>query len=281
MKQKSTTMTILMLVCSMHAIAQHVYFGLGTGYNYPAAPNIMAANNYNNENDKEHYERIKGSGSFGKGFTFQAMGGYTFKPNMSFELSAAYLMGSRINSSNKYSDEFAEYTNENSLESWMIRLIPALKFHAGDGKIRPYMRAGAVIGLGARLTVTDESQYTDFQNSWANENSVMVMEFKGRTSLGFSAALGADFKLGEKISLFGEINLMTHSWAPARSVITKYTYNGIDVLSDMDTRDKETEYVDSYTEDTYPPKEDEPAKELKYFLPFSSIGLHTGLIFRL
>jgi hypothetical protein len=138
------------------------------------------------------------------------------------------------------------------------------------------MKAGAVIGFGSKLIM--ESSGSSSSQFGGNSSNTMKMEFTGRSSLGFSGALGLQFELSEKLHFFTEVHMITHSWAPKRSVITEYTENGADQLPSMDTNDKETEYLDKYTASDDP---NAPDKELKYFMPLSSIGLQLGLVFTL
>lgn len=60
--------------------------------------------------------------------------------------------------------------------------------------------------------------------------------------------------------------------------MTKYTVNGVNQIGTLDIYDKEIEFVESYTENsTGPPNQNQANKTTKFFLPFSSIGINLGL----
>ncbi len=96
--------------------------------------------------------------------------------------------------------------------------------------------------------------------------------------MGLNAAAGVSFAASDALSFYGELNFVNMNYAPTESEIVKKTVDGDDKLSEMDTREIETEYVDSYTTDpSDPPDEDQPSKSLKQAYPFGSFGLDVGV----
>ncbi len=269
--------------------AQKIYATLGTGYGFSAAPNLFSASDYtsdnNNGNSTKTEERKKGNGSFGKGMQFTGALGYQFTESISGELGLSYLSGSKIKSiyksTNNSSSANSNYKSEMIIQGSVFRCMPTLRFTVGEGKTKAYMKAGAVIGLTNKLKTSSSSVYTfnDFSGLYSDyTESQTAGEYKGNMSLGFTAALGLVFKLSESVGFFTEVNMITQSWAPKKYSVTKSTSNGEDQLPGMKTEDKETEFVDSYTEGEYH-DENTPTKELKFHIPFSSIGLQVGLHF--
>lgn len=278
MKNIFKTLLTCTLLLSMNALnAQSLYYGFGTGYGHSAAPNLFSAYDYEDISGTETSTLKKGNGSFGRGAQLNVFAGLPIGNGISAELAAAYLYGftSKSSSNSQGSGSFS-YSSDDQIRSRTFRLMPSLKFQMGSGKTTPYMKAGAVIGFGSKLIM--ESSGSSSSQFGGNSSNTMKMEFTGRTSLGFSGALGLQFELSKKLHFFTEVHMITHSWAPKRSVITEYTNNGADMLPSMDTNEKETEYLNKYTESDDP---NAPDKELKYFMPLSSIGLQLGLVLNL
>lgn len=266
---------VIVMAAGQTLPAQNFYLGFGTGYCHSAAPNLYSDNDYEDINGTETSTRRKGSGSFGRGGEVNVFLGYTLNEMISTELGLGYFYGLNNKSIYVSQNQFNNFKSENTIRGRMIRINPVIRFNAGNGKMVPYIKAGAVIGVAGKLH--NKSQFTDSDPSQSYTMDE-EMVFSGRTSIGFTGALGIQFTLSEKIGFFSEIHMITQSWAPKRSEITKQTVNGMDMLPDLSTSEKETEYVDKYTESD---DNDSPSKELKYFMPFSSIGLQIGLVFKL
>jgi hypothetical protein len=89
---------------------------------------------------------------------------------------------------------------------------------------------------------------------------------------------GANYKLNDKISLFGEIRIISLAYAPNKAEVTESKSNGVDMLPNMTIRDKQTEYSDNYTDDNNSSSNTSaPRKSTKQSLPFSSIGFNLGI----
>ena len=97
-------------------------------------------------------------------------------------------------------------------------------------------------------------------------------------AIGGNAGLGVLCKLNKEMTFFGEINMVNLSYAPTKGKVEVATYNGIDVLSNMTTSQKEMVYVDSYTYfDSNPPALSDPAIRIKSKMPFGSAGITLGM----
>jgi len=282
MKIKTTLVLIIITVIFDTQIhAQGTFITVGGGYGYCGAPvqpitNYSGTANNNGSGYTNNYNLLKGSGSYGKGIQASGTLGYMFSENLGAELSIGYLHGGKF--IRKESDISSTYISINEISTYgrMLRFTPALRMSVGKGKIRPYMRMGLVIGVGAKLTVDSIRKYDDLylvtNGSWET-----VTKYSGGISLGFASGLGADFKCNERYSFYMELGFITQSWAPEKSLITKYLDNGVNELSTFTTYQKETEYLDNYTEDTGSFDSSVPQKQLKFYFPFSSVGINVGL----
>ena len=299
----------------MHA--QDMYVLIGGGYGLSAAQNVFLAtedkssytttytttwdgSSYSYQNSSagtSESKNIKGTGSFGKGLQMQGVFGYMFNEHIGAELGIGYLRGAGISSKNEYSytmvDQYIDLTNsansytdsetdaqsnEGTFSGRMIRFIPSLRISAGSSKVQPYAKAGLVIGMGAKMKYTEKYSDSFSSSTYSGEDEVV---YSGRISFGFSGAAGVNYKLSDKIGIFAEAGIINQSWAPKRSELTKSTTNGVNNLTGMSTYDKETEYVDSYTQTFGLPNTSKPSQELKFYFPFSSAGINVGVHFTL
>jgi hypothetical protein len=152
----------------------------------------------------------------------------------------------------------------------MLRFIPSVVIASGFEGINPYAKFGLLIGTGSFFMDGDENDDGDI--------TVENWKYNGGFALGLNSAIGAMFTINDNISIFGEIDMVNLSYAPTKAELTEASLNGVDQLPTMTTREKETEYVDSYTFDSANPVSDsEPAKEVKFKMPYGSVGLNVGL----
>jgi opacity protein-like surface antigen len=211
------------------------------------------------------------NGSFGKGVELGLGAGYNLNKNIAAEINLNYLFGGKI--------DFSDATDSNTptetetLKGRMFRIIPTIKVSGGE-KFKPYAKIGLVLGVGTKLI--DESVSYNYIFNGTIDKIEETTEFDGGISFGFKGNAGIDFSISEKLGIFVEINFISQSWAPQKAEITRYELNGVNKLSSLDVRDKETEFVESYDPnlniETY-----ESDKSLKIYLPFSSWGFNAGI----
>ncbi len=204
--------------------------------------------------------------TYGKGLNFGGALGYMFSDHIGAELDVNYLLGSTIT---------ATEINGGGTEEWkysasMLKLMPTVIFAVGGNGIDPYTRFGIVIGMLGNV----KSEFTDIGGG-----SIEVRKYKdsGGAALGFTGTIGLNFSLSEALSLFGEVNLTTLTYAPTKGKLTEYTIDGVDQLGSLTPNLKEIEFVDNYTIDgALPTVTSKPTQELKIYYPFSSIGIRIG-----
>ncbi len=263
---------LIFTLIATRAHTQGFYVEAAGGYGLCAAPSLDVSET-NTDGNSTEYKYVKGSGSLGKGFQVGGNIGYMFNNYIGAELGIMYLVGDKLNLHSNYSSS----NEENTIQAKILRFIPAVKFTTGQHKMNPYMKAGIIIGTAAKIVSTMKGSYTNMSFPHTYDEEV---ETSGNISFGFAGSLGADYALADHIGIFAEINVMTHSWAPKKSVITRNIQNGTDQLPTMSTNQKETVYVDSYTYDgTIDP--DSPDKETTIHVPLSSVGLNVGVRFNI
>ncbi|HCS20940.1 MAG TPA: hypothetical protein DIW47_10350 [Bacteroidetes bacterium] len=204
--------------------------------------------------------------SLGKGLNLGGTLGYMFNKNIGAELGVSYLIGGKSKAKDTYPGGNAEYT----LSSKMLRLFPSLVIATGFEKINPYAKFGIVIGSGSIL-------YEIVDND-GGDVTKMKMKLNGGIAFGLSSGIGALFNLSEKMAFYSELNMVNLSYAPKKGEVTELTFNGVNFLGDLTTREREVEFVDRYTYNpSNPPADSQPSQELKQKLPYGSIGLSLGL----
>jgi opacity protein-like surface antigen len=254
--------------------AQGTYMGLGFNYGFPAAGNALGTiDTRDNPANTSSSENVRGS--FGTGFSLGYYVGYMMNSNFGFEINANYLWGSKYNFSSNTAQGNGNYHNTtDEVSAITFRISPALRMTFGDGKLRPYLRAGLTFGLFNKII--DNSVQTDM-NSSSNGPDVTEMKFeltKGN-SFGFTGAFGAGFAVNDAFSIFGEVTNFSSSWGPEKGEIVKATLNGNDILSTMDVSDKQFEFVDKVN---YPSGSNStPTQALKTYFPMSSLGFTVGI----
>ena len=110
------------------------------------------------------------------------------------------------------------------------------------------------------------------------DTKTMKMELSGGMAFGLSSGVGVMLNRSDKMSFFGEINMVNLSYAPTKGKTTEAFYNEVNVLPYMTISEKEIEFVDSYTYNSSNAQTVlEPRKELKQKFPFGSFGVNVGL----
>jgi hypothetical protein len=269
--KKNYLITLLIAVAigmiANSSFAQGMYGNLNIGYGFgKSTMNIEDFTNYTEGSNSDTEEQI--FLSLGKGLNFGGTIGNMFNEHVGAELGINYLLGGKA----KAKDEYLGGTTEYEFYARMLRFIPAIVIAAGGEKINPYAKFGVVVSTG--------SVKYDYEDKDGGDLTIRKVKYSGGIALGFMGAVGAKFKLSDNMSLFAELNTINQSYAPKKGELTEYSFNGTDRLPNLNTYQKEVEFVDKITYDgSYPPTS-EPRKELKQKLPLGSVGINFGLEIR-
>jgi hypothetical protein len=213
-------------------------------------------------------------------------------------LDAENYFGPAIRSTNLYSyDNLAglvTITNTNVDYQAKIAMVgPNITFKAlSQPNFFIYNRLAIKVGVMTKMTEKTNSEYNErfIEDVNINPNPTdhitnfkQDFEYKGGIPFGFSAALGFQIKVTDKIRFFTELEFTQLTYNPKKKVMTLWVNNDGTTV-DLGTLDKiqvETEYKKNYTildgqTDTNAPQ---PQPTLR--MPFSSIGLGIGLIYRM
>lgn len=206
--------------------------------------------------------------NLGSGFKAGVIVGYDVNPHIAVELGVDYLISNSIQTKQNYTPHY--YYND--LKFNMLQLKPTLVLKAGYEKINPYTKIGMVIGNG-KITKEENSKYEDEGNNDIYRNS--TFEFSGGKPIGFTASIGSTYKINEKITLFGELNMVNLTYAPQKGKYTKYTENGDDKLPTMTNSEKEYEFTDTIPIGST--DANQPQKSFNIPFSFSSLGINIGM----
>ena len=280
MKTKCFKTLLMLFVMSLFAknlFAQGAYVNINAGYGLSmSSQNIEGFNNSSSNNNgsssSASIEQV--NVSLGKGFNVGGAFGYMFNNNIGAELGISYLLGGNTTVKNSSNDNFGgsvdNRTTNITISSNMFRINPSLVIASGFEKINPYAKFGLVLGFGSIMYDVNENDNGDIR--------LMKIKLNGGIALGLNAGVGALFKLSDKMTFFSELNMVNLSYAPTNGEKTESTKNGVDELPNMTTREKQIEFVDSYTfSGGNPPPYSQPSQELKQKFPLGSFGLNFGL----
>lgn len=176
---------------------------------------------------------------FGGGGNFFISAGYSFNQYISAELGFSYLAGTTLQSTYTEQDNYSfdnlgdnEIINEtitNNLKSSPIyRILPAVKFSVPFSKFTPYLKAGLIVGLGEKVTISNA--YSEVETESGNgappssySTGNMALTASGGLSLGYTGSVGVEYKISNLISVYGEFNIINESWSPTKGDITAFT----------------------------------------------------------
>ncbi len=152
-------------------------------------------------------------------------------------------------------------------------LSPSLVLQTGGEKVNLYSRFGVALPLGSRISM-DQVQSNQ---PGTGATSVYDFSFKVKNSFtpGFSAAVGARYKLSDKISIWGELSILSMSLYIKEADLQGFSYNG---------RSQNLAYVTSahvikYTKDAV--VDSNQGNLPTYSQPFSNVGLNVGVSFNI
>ena len=262
MKKIFFTLTMAFGLFAGTASAQKLFVRAGLGYAFPSGSQTIGGNT------KDPNISSAKNGSLGTGFNGELGIGYMFNKNVGLGLDISYLFGSK----NLSKDDRGNSKSTQEVSGNALAFTPNIVLStAMEGKIVPYAKAGLVIASASATIVRT-----------GTAGSIFLEETKvtGGMALGFKGAMGVNFAINPKISVYGELAYTGMSYRPAKAVITKATVSGIDVLPGFSVKDKETIFSTEVDNSSASPSSS-PRKEVTPVLPFSSLGLNFGLMFNL
>ena len=261
--------------------------GLGFGYNFAAGGGRLGTNNtstydYTGSGTAYNTSQKGVYGSWGQGMDIDGYIEDMICECFGAGLDLSYQKGKKFKYNDNTTNIYSAYTSTN-MEDYTgsynaFTINPYIKVQCCEYfGIKPYGR----IGLDLNLMNTMKQSYTETETSPSGTDIYdEKAKLKGKLNLGLDAAAGFKYDLGNSFKLFGELDYKTRSFTPDMWTLTKYSENGVDKLSTLNTSQKETEYTKDYTSSsTATVDPNAPAKSLTYKAPASSWGLKIGVAY--
>lgn len=230
---KKTLFFVAALAISGTASAQGPYVGLNVGYGF-GAPGTDLGSTINAT--ATSYSESTNFGTYGGGINAGLNVGFMFSEHIGADLGFNYFMGSTVRSTDVTSPSGTVTVDSKSTQ---MRLVPSL-FVTTGGTFAGYARFGFVLPVGG-------STVTEYRDNTSGTMVAIDYESKGMLSLGFQGAIGVDYSMSDKLSIFGEFAPTVLQIKSNTRSITTYTVGGADQLAGMDTYDKEQVSVDELT----------------------------------
>ncbi len=213
--------------------AQNLYVGLQGGYGIGTPSEVVGTTTVVTASGQTETNSY---GTFGEGANIGLNVGYMFSEHVGAELGFNYFLGSTVESNNTTVPTGTVTVNSKSTQ---FRLAPSLVVTTG-GDFALYGKGGLVLPVGG-------STVTEYRDSGTNPLVGSVeqdFESKGAMSIGFQGAMGVSYNLSDKLSLFGELGAVNLRIKGDTRSVTAYRVDGTDQMSNLDTYDKETVYVE-------------------------------------
>lgn len=267
------------------SFAQKLYMNVGIGYGAGMDKDYYYLRDatfiYMEDSTNSFTQLTSEKFSMGKGLQVElGFGSFTGK-HLSLELTGFYHKSSPqtiINSSyTRYYDSYElNIQDKTTFNASMIGMKPTLVVWGGDNKLRPYLKAGLVLGFASITEDEEIDLYNTNPYYYPTENILAVFEYQSQLCMGVTATAGLEIRFGDDLKLFAECSYAGMSYVPLAGEYTEYKYSGDDYLGDMSQSERYYEYVDEY--DSRDNQNDNtPTKALKTAYSFSKLAFLIGI----
>ena len=322
--KKSIQILLLFLIISTYAVAQEKGFYIKPtgGYFIKVTPVEFPA--INGAPARDRTTTITGTGasasstvsetaltgSFGQGFRAGLVGGYQFNTVLGLELGVNY-----FNSAEQ--DMMKQNVINNGVNVLSLHTVgkvraldiaPALVFRIpSTGKFQPYTKVGVIIPVAGYLqintAVNDQSGQIAAAQGTASPTgtrTTLVLDREEKinpnATIGFQSALGFDYKISNRLSVFSELEYRNVSVGGKDKELEKYSGSATVVVNATNTPagsrtlslneqplgDREVKYHKTINSTmnvkgaaNYDPTK--PSDELRSYINIGGLGLNVGL----
>jgi hypothetical protein len=282
---------IALSIClfSIYCFSQHVYIKAYGGYGIKVQGlnyTLRTENYYENDDSAnlwDGYQAFKIS--MGKGFKYGITLGKGITKNIALELGAEYNHGKSPDMEviNNYIYDydytyqmFVKIVDNIKLEAKMYQITPQIMLKSSSESIIPYITLGGIIGFSSIKEFYNGQLSCNIPGYYPFESMKTDFKYKTNTSLGFLAAMGAEFIIGDNFFVFTELKYENIISTPKQGEYTRYIYDGEDILKTLSKNEKYFEFVDQYceSENNNP---NAPSKKLKNQFSFNNFCLLAGI----
>ncbi|WP_348799065.1 outer membrane beta-barrel protein [Flavobacterium adhaerens] len=216
------------------------YFKLGGSYfvqtaatEFPIVSGALPNTDVYAANGTTLVSRETNHGSFGEGFRTGLNVGYRFTTRLGVEMGINYFSGKEktmvktVNRLVAAGPIFASGTAEGKVTA--LDLAPAVVLFLGETHgFEPYTKVGVIVPVHGDLTIETNRTYTTPAGTVQAYAKDVVLP---NPTVGFMAALGTSYKLGNHISLFAELEYRNFTVSGKSKETKSYTENGVDKLN--------------------------------------------------
>jgi hypothetical protein len=162
----------------------------------------------------------------------------------------------------------------------MLSLVPAFVMTFPLDKIHPYARLGLKLGVMNSIVY----QHHDIQISYPEKATETIIDSKnknyGGIALGVQAAVGTDYDISDKISIFGEVQVDGISYSPKHGKILEYSQDGVDQMGDRTVKENNWDFLKEVDGSKTIP-DDQPNESPRVNYHFGNVGLIVGIKYTL
>jgi len=257
---------LIIALLPLFAFGQGMYAKLNVGYYFPVGTQTLLTeiNQTATSNTSEPIDV-----SLGAGLDLGLAIGYMFSENIGAELGVSYLIGRKFEANENFNLGIFTRNSVTKLSGKSININPQVVITGGVKSLKPFAKFGLVFGFAS---INERDQVTD------RDLYVSEWKYKGGVAIGFSADFGLEYSLSDQLSIAVSFRNVSMAYSPKVGNLEVATFNGVNELDNLETIDKEIEFVDKidYTVNI---EDFEPDQELREKYPFSGFGLNLGVKF--
>ncbi|MBC7904995.1 MAG: hypothetical protein H7Y27_16325 [Gemmatimonadaceae bacterium] len=174
-----------------------------------------------------------------------------------------------------------------SYDAILLTFTPHITFKAVS---RPkwflYNKVGAVITIrpnsieNDRKDVNTSMTWQGFQKDSSGSSDTRYEWGIKNPSIGFMGAIGAQFKITEKIRLFSELQFTHIVFVISKRTTTNMIVNGKDIVNTLPVSERVVEFQTSFRDDDWVQDPFQPSRAVTQRIPITYVGIQAGIAYR-
>jgi outer membrane protein W len=278
--KKATFLLSVLFTSFITAQGQGFYLRAGLGYAVPQAGQVSDGNatpyngTLNNTSSAQDYS-VK-TASFSAGALGNIGLGYMFNENIGIDVDAMFGLSPKKYTFTAHGVSIGGVASDYSVvqkAKTPIFFTPSVVLQTSGDNMNVYVRFGLVLPL--KTLVTQDQIYTNLPGTGSIRTEDFTFEIKNSFSLGFAGAIGVKYRMGENVSLWGEVGIMSLSVLAKQGNLVDAKVDGQSVVLDSVVGVKTINYSKTATIDST------GTQQVTYAQPFSNVGIHVGIIYKL
>ena len=275
---KKIASTLILSLMAATGFAQELYVNFGLGYAVPQAGQTLDGTGtpYNGSLNATTFTAAYNMkiASFTSGVNGTIGMGYLFNDHVGIQLDAAFNLSGTTYTFNNENVSYGGYQATESITQQAktaLLLMPSLVLQTGGDKPwNLYTRFGLAIPVSTRI-IQDQTFYVAAVAETDDYTSKITNSF----SMGFTGAMGLKYRVNDRMSVWGEVSLLSLSQFIKESNLTTVTANGYSVPLDSVSGPHTITYKKNVTVDT------NQASQPTFSQPFSNLSFKVGVSFTL